>query len=596
MAETVSWDKSQQPMDEALKDTSFNSYGHLDHKSLEFLLVGRTIADEDAGIITSDIDKVMQSGIRAGWFENKGAAAIFEMSLEIYKKIRKAPTVNSFVQHASITRKSDDAQAYGFFASSCLGASQCWSDVPTDIAIDRMIGSYFKKTASKIYKQYEKNLQDHEVGPEKAALELKQNLIMQLTDPRGATLKETDWIDDFDTTMNQLRDMKDNPEKYAGYMCGVEAVDKRILGFRPGQLTVFVGAHGGYKTTLMLNIAYGLFLAGYNVFYFSLEMQAFLMSIKLWSLATRKVSFSRLYSGLMSSSQDWPEKESLIKKLSDGTLTNDDKEALEKRLKRLETIVGQGKSDDNDESLLMKARTDIESRKNKLKIFSLGSGSRRIKISQLDRYVQEKMTSVSPHVVIVDYLTLVDADQSRQDRKDLEIGDVCKHMRSMGEALKFSVITAAQYKRAAIDRLRKYGLDQIDKAAFGTDDIEGSNQVGADAENIGMLWKEDGGLRVRLLWPKLRYGQADTMKGDSLQVCPDISLMAGEGQIESTKAKGMTKTEKDMYEAASEISVAQDKMPAITMPDETEEEEIFGVQPTIDEDPSEYADGLDADI
>jgi hypothetical protein len=50
-----------------------------------------------------------------------------------------------------------------------------------------------------------------------------------LADPRGALLKENDWISDHGIAMDRLWDMKMHPEKYAGFKCGIEAVDSKIL-------------------------------------------------------------------------------------------------------------------------------------------------------------------------------------------------------------------------------------------------------------------------------------------------------------------------------------------------------------------------------
>jgi hypothetical protein len=157
---------------------------------------------------------------------------------------------------------------------------------------------------------------------------------------------------------------------------------------------------------------------------------------------------------------------------------------------------------------------------NKLKIARVGQ-SDKIKVGLLEKWIEERIEVWQPDVVIVDYLALVASDQAYSDRRDLEVGDVCKKFRAMGSRLGFHVITAAQYKRGAIERIREYGFANPEKAMLGTDDIAESNQIGADADTVFMLWPEDGGNRLRVFVPKARHAGTNVESFGVLQVDQD---------------------------------------------------------------------------
>ena len=120
---------------------------------------------------------------------------------------------------------------------------------------------------------------------------------------------------------------------------------------------------------------------------------------------------------------------------------------------------------------------------------------------------------------------MVDSDTSHGDAKYEEIGDVCKHCRAMGQQMGFHVATAAQFKRGAIERIRKFGFNNVEKAALGTDDIAGSDQIGADADTVFMLWPRDGGNVLDVFTPKARH-MSDDMKGEKLEVDQDHCTIA----------------------------------------------------------------------
>lgn len=58
----------------------------------------------------------------------------------------------------------------------------------------------------------------------------------------------------------------------SGLKIGYDCIDSSTGGFKPGQLIIFVSGPGEGKSTILLNIAYNLFMSGKNVLFFSCEM------------------------------------------------------------------------------------------------------------------------------------------------------------------------------------------------------------------------------------------------------------------------------------------------------------------------------------
>jgi hypothetical protein len=295
---------------------------------------------------------------------------------------------------------------------------------------------------------------------------------------------------------------------------------------------VVVGRHGGYKTTFLINIAYGLFMRGYNVLYASLEMEARNVMSKLICRYTRKVDWTKFYKGYISEPQDWKRRDEFAAAAVDAALPEALRKKARSELAKYNEILAGIEPGKEESGIIEGAMAEIDARPNRLMICNVGQ-SRKIKVNQLEKWIEERREVFQPQVVLVDYLALVGADVEYTDRRDLEVGDICKYFRHMGSRMGFHVVTAAQYKRGAIERIRKYGFNNPEKAALNTDDIAESNQIGADADCVFMLWPEDGGNKLRIFTPKARYAPSDIDKGETVQVDQAHCTIAED--IESTE-------------------------------------------------------------
>lgn len=577
---------------ELLKDEKpfvVRSFGNLDQPTLEAMIIGHMIVDskvDDESSRKAKMDKIVSSGITDAWFERQDLGRLFNDLKNRYKEAKK----NGKHEIASIDEMGaaclsnggtqSQASAYKHKLRICRGTLHAWR-IGLDILIERFWSHYSQKSTERFYRRYREECANPVLGPLKAAASLADGLKKVVREPAAAEIKMFDLVDDFPSTMGWLTDMKDNPEKHRGFMCGLKAIDKKTHGFRKGHLSVVVGSHGGFKTTLMMNMAYGLYLNGHNVLYVSLEMEKDIIQTKLWCRATGMVPYSRLYQGHITQDKDWDKVKELEEALFDPTLTEKDKAEKSIQLESLRSLLRGGIRGKDDYSLIEKAKKDFESgRKNKFRTLVAGQ-SKKIKASQIESFLLENMADFKPDVVFLDYLALMDSETPYPDRPDLGFGEICQYAREMGKNLGFSVVTAAQIKRAAIERIRKSGNDTPEKASVGTDDIEDSNKIGANADNVFILWKEPGGNSVRVFTAKSRYGEKDVEKGDSIQIDHETCTMSDNVMDTSSVAAGMTMG--DTARVKSGMKKERDGgMPAYVKTDLSDGGEDYFANPAVD--------------
>lgn len=491
-------------------------YGNLDQATLEAMIIGNMVVDPDnKEQDNKKIETIIDSGIKADWFEVKELAGIFTDLCAFYKKWHKTPTFDDMgVVCQNNSHSNDEAVNYKHVLQTCFGAVLS-RKIGVELLIERWSGHYLQKFGDKLYLEFQKERADPKIGPKEATKRFRERVSRNLVDTKGAEIKCYDLIEDCEATLEGLRDMKRNPEKYQGLMCGIKAIDKKTKGFRKGHLTVIVGAHGGFKTTLMLNIAFGIYLNSHNVLYISLEMAKDEVHCKLWCRATGTVAYSRLYTGGITDPEDWAEVEALIKKLEDVSLTHKEKVAFQTKLNALQfSLKGQEKGKE-DSVLIAEAKFTLEKGKNKFRTLVAGQ-SEKLKVTQIEKWLQEQATVFKPDIIFLDYLGLMDPEN--QERQDIGFSDICIYMRQLGKNMGFSTVTAAQLKRSAIERLKKHGVDKPEKAELDTADISDSHRIGGDAENVFILWREPGGTSLRIFTAKARHGERDTSKGETVQV------------------------------------------------------------------------------
>jgi len=259
--------------------------------------------------------------------------------------------------------------------------------------------------------------------------------------------------------------------------CNIPEIDEAMnVGFKPGHTTLIVGATGGFKTNLMLNIALSVFDNGKNnVLFLPLEM-------------------------------DW---EDFVNRVISNVANVSYKRLLNPKMLTI-----------NEHKKIQEAKLWLGHTKK----FSLLDADEQLSIDVLRRELEKRSNYFCPRLVVVDYLGLLKTTSVYGSRHDLALGDLTKSLKFMGKKYGFHVLTAAQLGRADIKRLREEGSD----ATLDSTAVKGSQEVSSDVEFIMAVTKiPDEDDRLKLHWIKSRYGPSGFTN--------DLRLDADKCQISSMK-------------------------------------------------------------
>ena len=260
--------------------------------------------------------------------------------------------------------------------------------------------------------------------------------------------------------------------------CGIKEIDETMItGFAPGTLTLICADVSDFKSTMMLNIGVNIWKKGKNVLFVPLEMSRKQMYTKIISRETKIDS-------------------ELIFKI---------KPLFQEHVKKIKEI--------------QKLWKEYKS-----KFFIMKKGDRS-SVSAIKREIEKHVDIFKPDLVVIDYIANLIPDKMRNGRNDLEIGDMLKDLRHMGDVLSFAVVSGAQLGREALKRVRKGG-----EISFNSEDIRGSHEYSADADNIYVQMPEPSNpnSRLQIFVVKARNGKKtfsnNKLKG-VLEVRPEISLI-----------------------------------------------------------------------
>ncbi len=220
-------------------------------------------------------------------------------------------------------------------------------------------------------------------------------------------------------------------------LSGFKEIDyTMVTGFEKGTLTLICADVGCFKSTMMLNIAINIWKNGFDVLFVPLEMN----KDQMWRRACSREAKVRLE--LITRD---------IKNLSDENM---------ERIKKMERIQEKYSSK-----------------------FYMMEEPGNTTVINIQRQIEKNIELIKPKLVVIDYVANLEAHKNRYGRNDLEIGDMLKTMRQMGKDMNFAVLSAAQLGREALKRIRKVGSNK-NKTSIHSEDIRGSHEYAADADNI----------------------------------------------------------------------------------------------------------------
>ena len=275
-------------------------------------------------------------------------------------------------------------------------------------------------------------------------------------------------------------------------LCHIKEIDETLgTGFAPGSLILFCGDVGGYKSTMMLNVAINVWkLSHKNVLYVPLEMPREKMYQKFMSRETQ-IPFEQLqHPKFLSVDQ----------------------------LNKARDFEFQVKAIENEHHCS----------------FYIMEAPEQIPVSTIRREIERNIDVFKPNLVVVDYIANLIPDETthRRDRNDLEVGDMLKYLRTMGKPGAIHeeglcVVSGAQLGREGLKRYRKSGS----KGVFYSEDIHGSHQYSADSDAMYAQMKPqqaNDNTRIEFIQIKSRYGKNIFSNGSNktmLEVDPKISLI-----------------------------------------------------------------------
>lgn len=274
------------------------------------------------------------------------------------------------------------------------------------------------------------------------------------------------------------------------------AVDKRLLtgfheidhcinvGLKPGMLTLFVANIGGFKTTMMLNIAINMFKQyGENILFIPLEMPAEQIFHKIISRES-KVDLHKIEHA---------------DKMSDGEFE--------------------------------KVKREVEKWKDLKNKFVMFDPINKLRVSDIRKLIETNYAWFKPKAVVIDYISLLRPEAIYEKAPSHEqIGHMCKDLRQLGRSLGFTVISAAQLSR---DAIRKHRKEKEGQQTVGSEDVKGSHDFSADSDNIfaQIPMPSQPNEKLQVFCIKARYGSKTFPGGKPyavLNLAPEVGRISSE--------------------------------------------------------------------
>ena len=257
-----------------------------------------------------------------------------------------------------------------------------------------------------------------------------------------------------DAAIKYITHRRENPNEVDGVMSGIGKIDRIYNGFKRGSYTVVSGTINGGKTTFMMNMAFNMAKAGYNVAYVSLEKEAELFFRRILSLHA-STDYNRIKRG---GKEKWG--------LTDYWYN---------RLKEARDDINQN----------IKPYFDCLQFVQKTKLTKI--------LSEVDKIRARKKLDA----LFVDYLQVIGTETQHIGRADLDLADIHSRLQAYGKENNFVTVTALQLKSASSKAIREKARkvtseSDLQSVQINTEDYSGSQMIIADADNgIGVTLNGD---------------------------------------------------------------------------------------------------------
>ena len=351
--------------------------------------------------------------------------------------------------------------------------------------------SYIAKNSIAAIEKFRKDVQDK--GTIFAVKQLNSNISNLITDTDTKRPTIYQGLDEYMPEFIKILEDRKDGKGVEIIRCGIKEIDQAmVVGFAPGTLTLFCGDVASYKTTMMLNIGLNVWgISKKNVLFVPLEMPRDKIAERFISRETQ-IPFAKFEDPHLLVTEDWE-----------------------------------------------KIRQFEKDRKEWSHKFFILDAPERIPVSLIRREIEKHIDIFKPNLIIVDYIANLISD-SRFDNKrsDEQIGEMLKDLRHMGRPNSvskegFAIVSAAQIGREGLKRVRKMGSA---KGTFYSEDLRGSHEYSADADNIFGQMEDPSqpSAQLQLVVIKARYGPKTFSDGSTkatLSIKPEIALIRSKDDV-----------------------------------------------------------------
>lgn len=422
------------------------------------------------------IEKVVSANISAAHFDDD-FQHIVSYILELYETHSALLTRKAFRDSLNNYSVAKEAISKEISFDSCFISKSDINDLP--LLIKKIIDYRLETSIIEVLDKFKHNKAKH--GNFFA--------IKELSEKTGAIISNFG-VDQEDCFYNNITSLSKDKIEYIEkfikgeiveaphVVTGIKEIDYTMAtGLEIGTLTLFCSDVGSYKSTMMLNIAMNVWQSGYDVLFVPLEMHR----DQMWRKAMARDA-----------------------RINSRLLISDMKKLTEANLERIREVEKQW------EEYGKKAQFFIMQEPGNTTVVSI------------KKVIEKNISRIKPRLVVIDYVANLEAHKNRYGRNDLEIGDMLKSMRQMGKDLGFAVISGAQLGRDALKRLRKAGAMK-EKTSINSEDIRGSHEYAADADNIYAQMKSSSQPNelLELFCVKARNGTT-TFEDDSIKAILDV--------------------------------------------------------------------------
>lgn len=357
--------------------------------------------------------------------------------------------------HSLLTRAAMESRLESIFDNEVDVAAglnfwaEVWSNTEAskedfDYLKTQINNRYVQWSALNILKQGYENLKDARVDQPDLVRTIQQDILTIDCLQQDSYAKTVRAEEGFRRAMEYVVDRRENPMNQKGVLCGIPSIDRIFNGFGYGTYTVISGMINGGKTTMMLNMANNMSLAGYHVVYVSLEKSADLFYRRLLCLNA-----------------------------------NCDYNRVKRGGKRDESI--------NDEwfERLQKAEGRLQASKLNLECIQLQPKTKLPAIlAKVDKMRMERPIDV----LFVDYLGVIGWETNFQGRPDLNVADVHQQVLAYGKQHNLVTIVASQLKNESTRNIRKVAKKALSEGnisaiSVNTEDYAETQKIVADADN-----------------------------------------------------------------------------------------------------------------